>query len=785
MKRYNFNEIYYASSERSVSSGYPGFGVRAYSEGLNSSIIDVILNNGINIYTVNTERRLTYSQIVENPNITYEYPRTYIYTSIDVQGVLKYVIARIVYIGIDYGYFSGNKDAMRAGSNYFAHYMIFDEMPPLTIIHHLESNQMFIPVDYTCSPDNNELKCLLTGAPPALSSKTLEIPSTTECLVDYRCDYNAGKCIVACLQAYTNKIRQKEEDLCKVIIKSPEKDVLHLIQSLAQINNNLNGLLNFTSNYMNGYGVPENYNMIFVNEHNTTELYDHNFVCVDLFSNTNHNIEDNIFYDKILYWANEGDAKTLYKLVNYYLGLDLTKELNYQFLYNLFIAIESDKDIQLQDISQDFINQLNNVHLSSVQEIELWKKINGAINDRLMSKKGSEINQAINIIGYVLPSNRRNLKITKESSTCITNVIFGENSYLSKIVNIDNIEIVMALVDRTKILSDNAFYNALKQSQDTIVWAKFIHFYYADSLKLNIESVIENVLASDLKKQEKEDLIKRLYPIDRCQNELLSYILNHTYRIPELIDIVKTICLNSREERFSLILKHSNYDASIIKTLSPVVLSYYGKQIDAEANAGMKNLISFIDKVSVDVFNMMGLTELFDKYIRLSMDNPLKETKKVLNGLLSYNLKIDRNTSEQIVILNNLFDNEIPKRVDVNILFTAHKMDKSADFIRDVYEVWLKAQPTSKDLREYIKGVDYLSSDMIEEIILATWESRTRVIRENREDYVLIISDNSKWKSRDKKSFIKSCKDKDLVRHLTDSDKLIKKIIRKFLDLFK
>lgn len=785
MKRYNFNEIYYASSERSVSSGYPGFGVRAYSEGLNSSIIDVFLNNGINIYTVNTERRLTYSQIVENPNITYEYPRTYIYTSIDVQGVLKYIVARIVYIGIDYGYFSGNKDAMRAGSNYFAHYMIFDEMPPLSIIHHLESNQMFIPVDYTCSPDNNELKCLLTGAPPALSSKTLEIPSTTECLVDYRCDYNTGKCIVACLQAYTNKIRQKEEDLCKVIIKSPEKDVLHLIQSLAQINNNLNGLLNFTSNYMNGYGVPENYNMIFVNEHNTTEIYDHNFVCVDLFSNTNHNIEDNIFYDKILYWANEGDAKTLYKLVNYYLGLDLTKELNYQFLYNLFIAIESDKDILLQDISQDFINQLNNVHLSSVQETELWKKINGTINCGLTSKKGSEINQAINIVGYVLPSNRRNLKITQESSTWITNVIFGENSYLSKIVNKDNIEIVMVLVDRTKIMSDNTFYNALKQSQDTIVWAKFIQFYYADSLKLNIESVIENVLASDLKMQEKEDLIKRLYPIDRCQNELLSYILNHTYRIPELIEIVKTICLNSREERFSLILKHSNNAPNIIKALSPIILSYYGKQIDEDSNIGMKNVLSFIDKVSADVFNAMGLTELFDKYIRISMENPLKETKKIINTLLSSNVKIDRNTSDQIIVLNNLFDNEIPKRVDVNVLFTAHKMDKGADYIRDLYETWLNTQPTSKDLREYIKGVDYLSSDMIEEIILTTWESKTRVIRENREDYVLIISDNSKWKSRDKKSFIKSCRDKDLVRHLTDSDKLIKKIIRKFLNLFK
>ena len=415
----------------------------------------------------------------------------------------------------------------------------------------------------------------------------------------------------------------------------------------------------------------------------------------------------------------------------------------------------------------------------------MWKKINGTINCGLTSKKGSEINQAINIVGYVLPSNRRNLKITQESSTWITNVIFGENSYLSKIVNKDNFEIVMALVDRTKILSDNAFYNALKQSQDTIVWAKFIQFYYADSLKFNIESVIENVLASDLKKQEKEDLIKRLYPIDRCQNELLSYILNHTYRIPELIDIVKTICLNSREERFSLILKHSNNAPNIIKALSPIVLSYYGKQIDEDSNIGMKNVLSFIDKVSADVFNTMGLTELFDKYIRISMENPLKETKKIINTLLSSNVKIDRNTSDQITVLNNLFDNEIPKRVDVNVLFTAHKMDKGADYIRDLYEAWLKTQPTSKDLREYIKGVDYLSSDMIEEIILATWESRTRVIRENREDYVLIISDNSKWKSRDKKSFIKSCRDKDLVRHLTDSDKLIKKIIRKFLNLFK
>lgn len=782
MKTLNYKEIYYTSSERSIITHSAGIGIRTYTNGMDSHEASTIAEKCVFGYSLDDSRKLTFEQIQQNPRIVYDYPPIYIYHKVTLDsGSIKYILGRTIYLGIDYGYFCSRNEAMRTGTNYFTHLLIFDEMPPISVLAEIDRKSVFTPIDYTCTPDNVELRTLLTGEPQLLSPKTIQCETSSEYIIDAEFAY----CVIGFLQSYYNIINNKEDSLKKIIIKAPAKQTPELIKRMSLLPQLLIGEKTFLSNYMQGYGVPDDFNMVFVNEFNKNELYENNHICVDIFNRTTTNIDDNYIYKKILELGGENDNVTIQKLVNYYLGLDLTKELNYQFLYNLFIAIESDKDILLQDISQDFINQLNNVHLSSVQETELWKKINGTINCGLTSKKGSEINQAINIVGYVLPSNRRNLKITQESSTWITNVIFGENSYLSKIVNKDNFEIVMALVDRTKILSDNAFYNALKQSQDTIVWAKFIQFYYADSLKFNIESVIENVLASDLKKQEKEDLIKRLYPIDRCQNELLSYILNHTYRIPELIDIVKTICLNSREERFSLILKHSNNAPNIIKALSPIVLSYYGKQIDEDSNIGMKNVLSFIDKVSADVFNTMGLTELFDKYIRISMENPLKETKKIINTLLSSNVKIDRNTSDQITVLNNLFDNEIPKRVDVNVLFTAHKMDKGADYIRDLYEAWLKTQPTSKDLREYIKGVDYLSSDMIEEIILATWESRTRVIRENREDYVLIISDNSKWKSRDKKSFIKSCRDKDLVRHLTDSDKLIKKIIRKFLNLFK
>ena len=782
MKTLNYKEIYYTSSERSIITHSAGIGIRTYTNGMDSHEASTIAEKCVFGYSLDDSRKLTFEQIQQNPSIVYDYPPIYIYHKVTLDsGSIKYVLGRTIYLGIDYGYFCNRNEAMRTGTNYFTHLLIFDEMPPISVLAQIDRKSVFTPIDYTCTPDNVELRTLLTGEPQLLSPKTIQCETSSEYIIDAEFAY----CVIGFLQSYYNIINNKEDSLKKIIIKAPAKQTPELIKRMSLLPQLLIGEKTFLSNYMQGYGVPDDFNMVFVNEFNKNELYENNHICIDLFNKSTTNIDDNYIYRKILELGGENDNITILKLVNYYLGLDLTKELNYQFLYNLFIAIESDKDILLQDISKDFINQVNNVQLSSVQELELWKKINGTINCGLTSKKGSEINQAINIVGYVLSTNRSKLKLKQESSTWITNVVFGENSYLSKIVNNSNVDIVIALVDRTKILSDSAFYNAIKQSQDIVVWTKFIQFYYADSLKLNVESVIENVLQSELKKQEKEDLIKRLYPIDRCQNELLSYILNHTCRIPELIDIVKTICLNSREERFSLILKHSNNAPNIIRALSPIVLSYYGKQIDEDSNSGMKNLLSFIDRVSADVFNTMGLTEMFDKYIRMSMENPLKETKKIINTLLSSNVKIDRNTSEQIAVLNNLFDNEIPKRVDVNVLFTAHKMDKSADYIRDLYEAWLKTQPTPKDLREYIKGVDYLSSDMIEEIILATWESRTRVIRENREDYVLIISDNSKWKSRDKKSFIKSCRDKDLVRHLTDSDKLIKKIIRKILNLFK
>jgi ribosomal protein L17 len=284
-----------------------------------------------------------------------------------------------------------------------------------------------------------------------------------------------------------------------------------------------------------------------------------------------------------------------------------------------------------------------------------------------------------------------------------------------------------------------------------------------------------------MQKNEKEELIEKMYPVEKCGNELMSYILNNTNRIPELISVVKSICLQSREERFSLILNQCNNQPSIIKALSPIVSSFYERLMDADLYNGMNTLLLFAEKISATVFNGFGCYDLFEKFIEESWKNPTDATRDIIASIHSLNIHVEKKTSEQIDLLKSLFDNEIPKNVDTRIMLTAHKMEKSADYMRELYEMWLKTQPSKDDLKDFLGCVDNLPSDVIEEMIVATWDSRTRAIRENRKEYVLIIMDNTKWKSKDKKAFISTC-DKELANHLTESDKLIKKIIRKIIN---
>ena len=784
MKTIDYKEIYYASTECSIITHSPGIGIRTYTEGMNPNDVSKIVENCVFGYRLNESRKLVFEQIQENPKIVYDYIPTYGYQKVTLDdGSVKYVLGKTVYIGIDYGYFCNKNSAMRSGTNYFRHLLVFDEIPPVGLMAEFENKNLFLPLDYTCSPDNEELKALLTGEPHYLSPKSIQYDEDDSLNVNTELAY----CIIGFLQSYSNKVNDKEEDLRKIIIKAPSIKTQELVKNISKLSHSLVGDMTFLSNYIDGSGVPLDYNMVFVDEFRKSELHINNHICINLFSKSMTNVDENYIYEKILELAEEGDNATIKKIIDYYLALDLTQELDYKFLYDLFIAIDSDRDVPTQEISKDFVSGLNKLSLSSAQKAKLWEKINNSINSGLTSKKASDINNAIAAVGNVLPANKSNLNITPETASWITNVIFGENSYLSKFVNASNVDSILFLADRYGIASVLAFYNALQQSSDITIWEKMLHFYYPSSTDIipAMDIVLDNILSSSISKQEKSVLIKRLYPVGQWHIDLMSYILRHTEHIVELIDIVKTICLNSREELFSRIIQTSNENPNIIKAISPIVSEYYTNLIETNHNEGAKSLLAFVNKTPASVLNIMNLDELFENYADLVMDNPSKEAQKIIHNILSSNVRMGSFASERLVILNNLFDDEIPKKVDLDILLVAHKMNKETEFIRNLYELWMKTSPTINAVKMYVSYAKNLTVDIIEEIIISTWESRVRMIRENRKEYVLIIFDNVKWKRKEKKKFIKLCGNNELAKFLTKSDNFIKKIVRQIINQIK
>ena len=783
MKTLNYNEIYYTSSECSIITHSAGFGVRTYTTGMNSQDVTAIAHGCMDGYAISNSRILTFQQIQQNPKIVYDYTPAYFFRKVTLNdGSVKYVFGRTIYIAIDYGYFCNKTSYMRTGSNYFTHLIVFDEMPPISIFTEIMQKGLFSPKDYTCSPENTELQFLLTGTPQLLPPKAIQYDDTCVCDIDNEFAY----CILGLLQSAYNTANKKEDNLKKIIIKAPAEKTPELIQKMSLMPAELMGERTFLTNYLAGYGVPDGIDIVFVNEYNTNELYENVHICVDLFNKTTTNVDSNYIFQKILELSTQKDNVTIQKLVNYYLHLDLAKNIDYQFLYNLFIAVESDRDITLNDISPDFISKLSNVRLSQEQETKLWKKINVVINNGLQSTSGAEVKLAIYVAGNLLTAFRDKVYIAEESSGRISEAIFGLNSFLAQIVTTNNIDTIMFIIGFIKESPDK-FYNALRQTSETKIWSKFINFYYGNSstnLLTNIDTVVENILSSNIGTSEKEGLITQFYPIDKRPNELFAYILKNTQDIPQMPEITKTLCLNS-PERISQIIIQSNNAPHIIRLLSPIVLEYYERLIDANHNSGMNGLLYFAQIVTPNVFNMMGITNLFEKYIKKCYENHTEETKPVLDHLLSSNLKIDKQTLEQITALKNLFDKEVPESVNIKILTLAHKMHQSEDFIKALFAVWLKSTPSTKELKDYVKGCQNLSPDMIGYMMTAIWKSKNPMIGKNREDYVLVVSDNANWTEKDKKSFIESCPEKDLTAYLTNSDKLLKKITRSLLNMIK
>lgn len=314
MKKFKFYDIIECSSQQSIVTGQAGFGIRTMSQGLDEDLAKQIVEQVSCAYEVDIADQVTATQIEEDADVVKKYPRTLKYTVVkDDEGEEHYIIACSTYVGIDYGYFCGLDSARRAGSNYIADILVFNEKPTANLFAALIKQKVFLPADNSCTPDNPELQTLLTGVPSFLEPREIEIEEEQPMLNE-----QTALVAIALLQTKINQDLGKDKGLQNIVFQAQEAKVPSILESLATLPDELVSDKYFHTNYLQGYGMPRGYRMMFLNEHNKEQVYTENYVFLDLDNQKTQNIEEcNIFFHKIMEAANANDYPAFQRQVDY------------------------------------------------------------------------------------------------------------------------------------------------------------------------------------------------------------------------------------------------------------------------------------------------------------------------------------------------------------------------------------------------------------------------------------------------------------------------------------
>lgn len=324
MKTIKLQEIIECSSQQSILTGQAGFGIRTFTEGMDEKLARTICEQVNCAYEVDITHQVSIEEITHNAHVTQKYPRTLRYTAIkDDDDKLKYIVACSTYIGIDYGYFCQQESAQRAGTNYIADILVFDEQPTAKLINALLTQKIFLPIDNTCSPNNPELQALLTGKPSFLMTR--EITYDDVCPKTPFINEQTAFVAIALIQANSNRVKGKEKGLQNIVIQAEERKVSSILRDLSILPVELTDKLFFQTNYLQGYGMPRGYHMIFLNEYNKEEVYTDNYVYVDLDKKVFKNVDiNNPCFLQMTETAKENDYSLFHALIEICLHKDLT-----------------------------------------------------------------------------------------------------------------------------------------------------------------------------------------------------------------------------------------------------------------------------------------------------------------------------------------------------------------------------------------------------------------------------------------------------------------------------
>lgn len=740
MSTIHYEQIICASSQKSITTGSPGFGVRSKSPGISDMEADELFTKcGIN-YRLPMDNMATEEAIMSNPDVESEYPSLYTFREVTLNsGETRYIVAKTLYLGLDYGYFAQMEGARRAGSNYIAHLLVFKECPSVTAMSNAIGQKTFLPQNTICTPENKELCSYLVGDPTPLNDGVISIEDISKI---NNADIEFGWLIIALLQLFKNSKCGISNGQNKILFKVNHQKVDKLLCSLGSLPNELTEKVFFQANTRLMSSVPDGLNMLIINEKEEAPTDDNYHITVNLLDSNpkTDNIENNYLYEQIINCCQEGDTETLLKIIQLFLGLKFDKEIDYPFVYKLMLLASTSKELTIEQLNIDTLDKIASTSLSSNDERAVWEKVNNAINGVFsVPCQANDVRSALEDVNYLKNKCPHHLSVSPNSCDFVIDLLFNKSERFIGILGSskERLDSAIYMIENAQkfIPNEYSFYNSLNTSNLQIHWEKFIKLYYGQDLNTNIGVIVNHILDSNV--QDKEDLANTLFPIDEC--------------IDDWKDLI-------------------NGNIEIAKTFKNLITEFFIQQIGRKPNDTMNYFLS-INKEPRDLFDNDKITNTYLGYVE---SHPSQIDESLLSQVRD-SLLIQPVTKERCSLLLAILREQHLTYVDTKIIALAQTISKNKEYLLNIFDVWINSNPQANEVAHFANNVCGNPKDAAR-IIESIWNT---LPKKKRTDYILHVTDNMSWHKYSLKRVSEYLSEKELKQVLVEENSFVRKMVRK------
>lgn len=802
MKRIKFNEIIECSSQKSILSGQAGFGIRTITEGFNPELARKICDEISCAYEVDIAQQVTTEQITTNPACVTKYPRTLKYQVVkNDDGKELYVVACATYVGIDYGYFCDVETARRAGSNYIADILVFEEKPTSELFHALLEQKAFLPKDNTCSPTNPELQQLLTGEPSYLSPREVEVKEAQD--EHPTINEDTARIAIAFLQTKINQDLGKDGGLLNIVIQAQEAKVPFIMESIGALPNDLVSDKYFHTNYLQGYGMPNGYRMMLLNEHNKEQVYIENYVYLNLDEKEYKNVDtDNYYFGKIQEAAAANNYDLFYALANYLFQLSLQTDSDYKFLYNLFIATATDKKLGMEELTDDFFTKAKKANMPSDKLKRFIISVNNTLDEtikeeKLGAKADANCHAAMKAISFLYNNWKEVLHLNENSLQGLTNLWHLDGS-LARYANEFGIDVIQYI--NTKDNDPEVFVEAIKKVDNPDYWERFCKEQMKAFNENNVPNditndiIIDTILASAV--ADKNALIARFYPIPNEESTLVSYIKSHPNKMASLEPTIRTLCKDNLTRMIDF-LEACGFNDQGLQVMKPIVQDYFAGLFKANKDPQMKkaitDLVDFSRKVPAGKKKDSCIPEFVKTYVDHIYYHPKDADKSSMEYFLSSDLPEGTINADSLNIMGFIVDlssNKTDYMGTYRELLIAKRLgcpmlEVRLKIVEKLFTDKAKAHESleAKHIKEYFNDPysEFPAEKNKEEsklILDRLWD----IFKNNPhicEEATPAIIEAAKWTSKDRKEYLEKCKNEKEKAFITKYYSFVTSLIRK------